>query len=112
MLSYRIFVFERRQDGSFVPPEAYPALAAASAATHDIATLKGYWLGVDIAWRSRLGLYPDAAAQAAETAERSRDRQLLLEALIGQGLLAPNRDVSSCPRPASRLIRSSLGKLS
>ncbi|MFL5267705.1 MAG: 4-alpha-glucanotransferase [Stellaceae bacterium] len=88
VLSYRIFVFERRQDGSFVPPEAYPALAAASAATHDIATLKGFWLGVDIAWRSRLGLYPDAAAQAAETAERSRDRCLLLEALIGQGLLA------------------------
>ena len=87
VLSYRIFVFERRRDGSFVPPEAYPTLAAASAATHDIATLKGFWLGVDIAWRSRLGLYPDAAAQAAETAERCRDRHLLLEALIGQGLL-------------------------
>ncbi len=87
VLSYRIFVFERRRDGGFVPPEAYPALAAASAATHDIATLKGYWLGIDIAWRGRLGLYPDPAAQASEAAERGRDRRLLLEALVREGLL-------------------------
>lgn len=91
VLSYRIFVFERHRDGSFVPPEDYPPLAAASAATHDIATLKGFWLGSDVAWRKRLGLYPDDAAQAAEAAERSRDRRLLLEALVGEGLLAAER---------------------
>jgi 4-alpha-glucanotransferase len=89
LLSYRVFVFERRQDGSFVPPAKYPALAAASAATHDIATLKGYWLGGDIDWRRRLGLYPDAHAAESEAAERSRDRRLLLEALVREGLLAP-----------------------
>ncbi|HYZ39042.1 MAG TPA: 4-alpha-glucanotransferase, partial [Stellaceae bacterium] len=33
VLSYRVLVFERRDNGSFVPPEEYPALAAASAAT-------------------------------------------------------------------------------
>lgn len=91
VLSYRIFVFERNRDGSFVPPERYPALAAASAATHDIATLKGFWLGADISWRRRLGLYPDEAAQATEAAERSRDRHLLLEALVGEGLLAADQ---------------------
>ena len=62
VLSYRVFVFERRGDGSFIPPGDYPPLAAASAATHDLATLKGFWLGQDIAWRRRLQLYPDAAA--------------------------------------------------
>jgi 4-alpha-glucanotransferase len=91
VLSYRIFVFERNRDGSFVRPEHYPALAAASAATHDIATLKGFWLGADIAWRRRLGLYPDEAAQATEAVERSRDRHLLLEALVGTGLLATDQ---------------------
>jgi 4-alpha-glucanotransferase len=91
VLSYRIFVFERRQDGSFVPPSEYPALAAASAATHDIATLKGYWLGGDINWRRRLRLYPDMHAEEAEAAERRRDRRLLLEALVGEGLLAAER---------------------
>ena len=91
LLSYRVLVFEHRQDGSFVLPAEYPALAAASAATHDIATLKGFWLGHDIAWRCRLGLYPDAHAQEVEAEERRRDRRQLLDALVSQGLLASER---------------------
>ena len=91
ILSYRVFVFERHENGSFIAPGDYPPLAAASAATHDLATLKGFWLGRDIAWRHRLALYPDAAAEASEAAERRRDRQKLLEALAGEGLLAPER---------------------
>jgi 4-alpha-glucanotransferase len=89
ILSYRIFVFERRDDGTFVPPTQYPALAAASAATHDIATLKGFWLGTDILWRQRLGLYADRHVQQAEAADRHRDRSLLLDALVREGLIAP-----------------------
>src|SRR5205807_8566224 len=91
LLSYRVLAFERRRDGGFAPPAEYPALAAASTATHDIATLKGFWLGRDIVWRERLGLYPDADAAEAEAKERSRDRRLLLEALAGEGLLAAER---------------------
>lgn len=87
LLSYRIMVFERRSDGGFISPQDYPPLAAASAATHDLATLEGFWLGRDIAWRRQLGLYPDAQAEAAEVTERERDRDLLLDALIGEGLL-------------------------
>ena len=90
-LSYRVFVFERRGDASFAPPTDYPPLAAASAATHDLATLKGFWLGHDIAWRQRLGIYPDEAAAATELAERRRDRHLLLEALAMEGLLPRER---------------------
>ncbi|HEX4616764.1 MAG TPA: 4-alpha-glucanotransferase, partial [Stellaceae bacterium] len=89
ILSYRIFVFEREADGTFVPPTRYPALAAASPATHDIATLKGFWLGTDIIWRGRLGLYPDRHAQKADEAERHRDRILLLDALVREGLIEP-----------------------
>jgi 4-alpha-glucanotransferase len=89
LFSYRVFAFERRSNGEFVRPAEYPALAAASAATHDIATLKGFWLGGDIAWRRRLGLYPDCCAEEAETAERDRDRRLLLDALVKEGLLLP-----------------------
>jgi 4-alpha-glucanotransferase len=88
ILSYRIFVFERKYDGTFVPPTEYPALAAASPATHDIATLKGFWLGADIIWRRRLGLYPDRHAEKAEAAERQRDRSLLLDALVREGLIS------------------------
>ncbi len=88
VLSYRIMVFERRQDGGFLAPDEYPPLAAASAATHDLATLEGFWLGRDIDWRRRLNLYPDAAAEAADANERVRDRHLLLDALIAEGLLS------------------------
>ncbi len=90
LLSYRIMVFERFPDGSFVPPAEYPPLAAAAAATHDLATLAGFWLGRDIAWRQRLGLYPNAQAGEAEAAQRRRDRQMLLEALAAEGLLSPD----------------------
>jgi 4-alpha-glucanotransferase len=89
VLSYRIMSFERRRDGGFIPPAEYPPLAAAAAATHDLATLVGFWLGRDIAWRRRLGLYPDQHVEMAEIAERSRDRVLLLKALAAEGLLEP-----------------------
>ena len=91
LLSYRVLAFERRRDGRFIPPAEYPPLAAASAATHDLATLKGFWLGRDIEWRCRLRLYPDAAAEATELEERRRDRQFLLEALVAEGLIAGDR---------------------
>ena len=90
-LSYRVFVFERRGDATFALPTEYPPLAAASAATHDLATLKGFWLGHDIEWRRRLGIYPDEAAATTEAAERRRDRHLLLEALAAEGLLPRER---------------------
>jgi 4-alpha-glucanotransferase len=91
VLSCRVVFFERFPDRSFVPPSAYPPLAAATGATHDMPTVKGFWLGRDIDWRRRLGLYPDAQAEAAETAERRRDRGLLLEALAGEELIAADR---------------------
>jgi 4-alpha-glucanotransferase len=91
VLSYRVVVFERRGGGAFVPPAEYPPLAAASAATHDIATLKGFWLGTDIAWRRRLDLYPDKASEETEITERARDRRLLLDALAAEGLLPAER---------------------
>ncbi len=89
LLSYRIMMFERHHEGGFATPAEYPPLAAASAATHDLATLAGFWLGRDITRRRELGLYPDAATETAEEATRSRDRRLLLRALVVEGLLEP-----------------------
>jgi 4-alpha-glucanotransferase len=110
ILSYRVFVFERRVDGAFVSPRDYPALAAASAATHDIATLKGFWLGTDIVWRQRLGLYPDRHAQEGEAAERGRDRHLLLEALVEEGLLTPAQTAELLPDNSAPVYSTLLGE--
>ncbi len=109
LLSYRIMVFERHQDGSFVRPDEYPPLAAASAATHDLATLEGFWLGRDIAWRRRLGLYPDVAAETDDANERLRDRHLLLDALIAEGLLVEGDRALFLPENGEPIYHPKLG---
>lgn len=109
VLSYRIFAFERRDGGSFVPPQEYPPLATASAATHDLATLKGFWLGRDIAWRRQLGGYPDAGAEAAETSDRHHARHALLHALAAEGLLPPDRFAALLPDGAEPIYTAELG---
>jgi 4-alpha-glucanotransferase len=90
ILSYRLLVFERQSDGSFLPPEAYPPLATAAVGTHDVATLKGFWLGRDLDWRQCLSLYPDEDAGHADRDGRVRERRLLLDALVQQGVLPPD----------------------
>jgi 4-alpha-glucanotransferase len=88
VFSYRVLPFERRGDGAFLPPRQYLPLAAAASATHDIATVKGFWLGRDLEWRRRFSLYPGEEAAEAEAEERRRDRRRLFEALADEGLLA------------------------
>jgi len=109
VLSYRVVMFERRWDGNFVPPSEYPPVAAASAATHDLATLKGFWLGRDIAWRQRLQLYPDAAAEAADITDRNTARWQLLEALAREGLIAWDRFGEFLPRDGAPVYTAELG---
>jgi len=82
VLSYRVLLFERDRAQRFLLPEAYPDLASASFSTHDIPTLKGYWLGRDLEWRRRLDLYPEAALAEKDLQDRRRDRRRLLRALI------------------------------
>jgi 4-alpha-glucanotransferase len=110
LLSYRVTVFERRQDGNFIPPREYEPMAAASAATHDLPTLKGFWLGRDIAWRQQLKLYPDTAAEAADLDNRYRDRWQLLEALEREGLMARARFAEFLPFDAAPAYTAELGE--
>ncbi|HTT78899.1 MAG TPA: 4-alpha-glucanotransferase [Stellaceae bacterium] len=110
VLSYRVLMFERGGDGGFTPPGDYPSMAAASAATHDLATLKGFWLGRDIAWRRRLALYPDDEAAATEDAERRRDRHLLLAALAREGILPEERFGDFLPTDGDPVYSEELGE--
>jgi 4-alpha-glucanotransferase len=111
ILSYRVVHFERRwhEGETYIPPGEYPPLATASAATHDLASLKGFWLGRDIEWRRRLDLYPDANAEATEDSERHRDRRLLLEALAHEGLIAWDRFGEFLPDGAVPVYTGELG---
>ena len=70
-LSTRLFYFERDwSNGSFLAPDRYPQLAAASVGTHDLPTLAGWWTG-------------DRSAQE----DRWRDRFLLIDALERTGAI-------------------------
>ena len=87
VLSYRVLLFERDAAGDFNAPGQYPEAALATASTHDLPTLAGWWEGHDIALRAahgHLGPQPDLAAPMAE---RIRDRGRLLAALARENLL-------------------------
>jgi len=71
VLSTRIFYFERDwSDATFLPPERWPRMAAASFGTHDLPTLLGWWTG-----------------DRGEAEDRTADRLRLVEALEGAGAL-------------------------
>jgi 4-alpha-glucanotransferase len=86
ILSYRVLLFERDDDGSFRAPERYPAPALATGTTHDVPTLVGWFAGRDIAVRERIGLLtPEEAAFARGV--RCVDASRLLDALALHGAL-------------------------
>ncbi len=87
ILSYRPMYFERDDHGEFKPPGAYAREAVVAVSTHDLPTLRGYWLGADLAIRTALGLFPSGEMRAAQVAARARDRQGLLAALDRAALL-------------------------
>jgi glycogen debranching enzyme GlgX/4-alpha-glucanotransferase len=83
ILSYRVLWFER-EGPSFIPPARWPARAAACVATHDLATLAGFWTAADLEERAALGLLPDLPAALEE---RAQDRAALCALLAQEGLL-------------------------
>ena len=86
ILSYRIFFFERDEDG-FIPPQDYPREALVCLSTHDLPTFRGWWRGDDVSLRQGFGfISKDAAAEQAEARETERDE--LLADLSAAGLLA------------------------
>jgi 4-alpha-glucanotransferase len=88
ILSYRLLLFQREDDGRFAPPERYPGCTLATATTHDLPTLAGWALGRDIDARLRAGS-TDPNGAAASHALRRLEATWLLEALEAAGELDP-----------------------
>ncbi|BDA86254.1 4-alpha-glucanotransferase [Aureimonas sp. SA4125] len=85
VLSYRVLYFERREV-EFLPTAAYPEMSLACVSTHDLPTLKGWWLSSDIELRLETGTQSEE--RTVETREeRRRDRRMLIVALEEAGLL-------------------------
>lgn len=100
VFSYRVLPFEQ-SNGRLHAPRDYPRLALATIGSHDLATLRGWWEGRDIALKDEKGLYPDPGAAEAQRAERARERRMLLAALRDERLeLPPGLDEHSPYAPA------------
>ncbi|MCI4003793.1 4-alpha-glucanotransferase [Dickeya dianthicola] len=85
--SYKVLFFEKDQHDRFRAPDAYPPRSMATITTHDLATLRGYWQGVDLTLGKDLGLYPTDALLQQQHDARERAKQGLLDALHEQELL-------------------------
>jgi 4-alpha-glucanotransferase len=73
-----------REDGLEPPPPS----TVASIGTHDMPPFAAWWRCLDIEERLELGLVTEQQA-ARDTAQRERERKLLVKALVREGLLAP-----------------------
>ncbi|MCI4236509.1 4-alpha-glucanotransferase [Dickeya dianthicola] len=85
--SYKVLFFEKDQHDRFRAPDEYPPRSMATITTHDLATLRGYWQGVDLTLGKDLGLYPTDALLQQQHDARERAKQGLLDALHEQELL-------------------------
>jgi 4-alpha-glucanotransferase len=81
LLSFKVMFFERWDSGLFKRPEHFPEKSVVTIATHDTATLTGWWQGVDLAWRQQLNLYPNEDAGHADRNSRPGERANLISAL-------------------------------
>jgi len=90
LLSYRLLLFERQEDGRFQAPDHYPNQALVAATTHDLPTLCGYWAGRDIEVKEQANLYPHPEDLERDRQEREHDRNQLWEALKGKELVTGN----------------------
>ncbi len=87
ILSYRLFYFERDQQGDFLSPGEYPVQAVVSSTTHDLPTLAGFWSFRDIEQRRDLGLLIDEASYHQMLEERRGEKRKMVESLVRGGFL-------------------------
>jgi 4-alpha-glucanotransferase len=112
ILSYRVFCFEKHRDGSFKRTAEYPAQALVSSATHDLATLAGFWLNRDIEARRAAGL-ADEQGYWHQMRERAREKQSMLDVLHLENLLPENfeRNAANLPEFNGDLHNAVIGFL-
>jgi 4-alpha-glucanotransferase len=75
-----VLFFEQHDDGSYRQPHEYPAQSIASASTHDLPTLAGFWGFKDLSLGHKLGLYKESVLIPL-LGQRDKQKQALLDAL-------------------------------
>jgi 4-alpha-glucanotransferase len=83
----RVLWFERAENNSFGPPEAWDPTALAMTTTHDLPTVSGWWHGTDIAVRAECGRLGEGVTPENASAERDSDRAALWQRFSAEGLV-------------------------
>ena len=104
LLSFKVMFFERWESGLFKRPENFPVQSISTIATHDTATLSGWWQGRDLVWREQLNLYPNEEAGHADRSSRAGERQSLIAALEDLKVI----DISKAPQQEPALMNTEL----
>ncbi len=86
VLSSRVFYFEREGD-EFRPAAEYEPMSLATANTHDMPTLAGFWRGRDIEVKREVGVIPSDEAAEEQRQGRVQERRAILERLAAEGVL-------------------------
>jgi len=87
VLSSKVLYFERNSRGAFKPAMRYPRLALATANTHDMPTIAGFWEGRDIAVRREVGLIASDGDAERAREDREGDRAALLRRLRAEKII-------------------------
>jgi glycogen debranching enzyme GlgX/4-alpha-glucanotransferase len=103
----RVLWFERK-GVEFVSPQSYPHTSVACVATHDLATLAGWWQGADIAERLSLGLLSLAMAGEAIAARRE-EKRALLRALGQAGVAVSQTEDGPLPDATAAAVHALIG---
>jgi len=100
LLGMRVLPFERDGSGGFTDSAHWTPAAAAMTSTHDLTPIAGWWRGIDIAWRNRLGFEGDTQAR------RAADRQRFWDATGTGAMPAPDEPAPVVDAAVHQVARS------
>jgi 4-alpha-glucanotransferase len=95
VLSSKVLYFERDRHGGFNPAASYSPLSLATANTHDMPALSGFWNGRDIDVRRQVGLIASNEDADRAHAERDAERNALLHRLVDDHVIPEPRSLHS-----------------
>ncbi|UCG13991.1 MAG: 4-alpha-glucanotransferase [Deltaproteobacteria bacterium] len=113
VFSYRIFYFERDEQGVFNDAEVYPQYALAAVNTHDLPTMAAFWTADDILLRNQLGQFPSQQEVEAALTRRREEKDRIVQRLVASGFLSEEsaRDEQTYAELTDELHEAILGFL-
>ena len=92
LLSSKVLYFERDEKEGFRGADAYPVEALATANTHDMPSLAGFWKARDLEVKRKVGLLEGDEDERKARETRDTEKRQLVERLVAEGLLPAGKE--------------------